>query len=777
MLGTKRALMFENGNRKQSPTLILALVLMACAFFGTGCSGLPQSSGASSQASAEQPISMENVLPAASVGSSYHAVVSVSGGRAPYNFVVSQGELPVGLVLNPLTGSLAGIPTRAGSFTFTITVRAAAVGGFGTRAYTMTVAPSVNSVTVQISPADPSIATGGKLQFAAAVSNTSNTAVSWSASAGTISSSGLFTAPASGSAKSITVTARSAAQSTVQASTVVTITNPITNSPFAITTSSVPSAVEATPYSASLTASGGQPPYRWSIASGSLPAGLQLDASTGTLSGSATKGGTFAFSVLGTDAASHTAQRSLSLRVSTSLVSTSGKTCGPPAYDCSRTDLSIVQVPQAPPSMGNLSGANTIVTDPDFGNRIVRITDANTNPEAPFKNRTYETAASGSADENLWNVDSTLFIVQDSGSNSYPFSFNPSTLQAARMYVSSFPATNGFRLSDSGIWSRVNPNVLYTFAGTAINKYDFTDRTSPPSPQLVYDFTSSRNCLPAGFTKTWSANGGVSSDDSVIGMGYSNNGNQGTGVSVVAYKAGSGCSTLNTQTGQVGGDWGAKGTINIADRWSIHNVKMSKDGNWMVIVSTKCLSSTCVQGPYFWQIGTTNVISCQDGGRCGGHWTEGSTHWVNNDDSPLSNQVIRTFSEPTSVTSLTHIFPPGITDNFDQHQSWNNVDAADTLPFVSSTWSPVHSFPAPWYDEIIAVAADGSGKTWRFAHSFITGNSQSFSTMFGIGSVSQDGKFFVFSSDWMGELGSNSGASTCTVGTNCRGDVFVVELR
>jgi hypothetical protein len=45
----------------------------------------------------------------------------------------------------------------------------------------------------------------------------------------------------------------------------------------------VPSAVVVTPYSASLAASGGQPPYQWSVASGSLPAGLQLGASTGTL--------------------------------------------------------------------------------------------------------------------------------------------------------------------------------------------------------------------------------------------------------------------------------------------------------------------------------------------------------------------------------------------------------------------------------------------------------------------------------------------------------------
>ena len=557
MLRVKPALMFENDDPKRSHKLVLALTLMSCSLFWGSCSGLPQSSVTSSV----QPIAMQTRLPGSSVGSSYHAVLYASGGRAPYNFTVSQGELPPGLVLNPLTGSISGIPTRAGTFTFTITVVGEPSGSSGVRAYTVTVVPSVNSVTVQISPADPSIMAGGKIQFAAAVSNTSNTAVTWSASAGSISAGGLFTAPVNSTAKSITVTASSAAATTAQASTAVTITG----SAFAITTSSVPSAVEATPYSASLAAIGGQPPYQWTLASGNLPPGLKLNASTGTLSGTVTQIGTFAFTVRGTDAASHIAQQTFSL-----LVSTSGRTCGPPAYDCSRSDLDVVQVPKTPPNVGNLSGANTIVTDPDFGNRIVRITDANTNPEATFKNRTFVTAGSGSTDDNLWNIDSTLLIVEDTGSNAYPFSFNPSTLQAARMYVSSFPTTNGLRLSNSGIWSHVSPNVLYTYGGTAISKYDFTDRTNPPSPQPVYDFASSPNCLPAGFTRTWSTEGGVSGDDTVFGMAYSNAGNQGSGIYAVVYKVGSGCNMLNTQTGQVGGtgDRKARSTSRIAGRYT-----------------------------------------------------------------------------------------------------------------------------------------------------------------------------------------------------------------
>lgn len=768
MLSWDSFLLFKELPTKRSSKLLLALSLAVSCVWWTGCNSVPQSfasvSSANQSTSSQQTLSLPSSLSDAHLGSGYQTVLSVSGGQAPYRFSVNQGELPPGLILNGSTGSISGTPTQAGGFGFTITVSGGLAGSSGSHAYLLTVSPCAECVTVSVSPASPSVGVGGKLQFSALVTNTSNTAVTWTANAGTISAAGLFTAPAKAPIEPITVRAMSVAKSAAYASATVTITS----GGFTITTSSLPPAVMSAPYSASLTASGGQPPYQWSIVSGSLPAGLSLGSGTGMLSGSTNQTGTFTFGVQGTDAAAHTAQHSFSV------VSTLATTCGPPTYGCSRTDMSIVQLPSSPPKVGGLLGANSIVTDPDFGNRIIRITDANTNPA--LQNRTFVTTSSGSADDNLWNIDSTLFIVQDSGGNGFPFTFDPATLQAARMYVSSFPETSGMKL-ESGNWSRVNPNLLYTHLGTAINKYDFTDRSTPPNPQLVYDFTSSRNCLPAGFKETWTSKGGVSAEDAVFGMAYSNAGDQGTGVYVVAYKVGSGCTMLNTKTGEVTGDWGSKGTINIPDRWVIHNAKISKDGNWMIIARDRCTSSSCSTAPYFWQIGTTNVSDCGEGQMCSGHWTEGYTHWVNNDNSPMSNQVIRSFYQAASPHNLTDNFPPNITVPFDQHQSWNNADPADSVPFLSSTCSSTTPFPAPWYNEIIAVASDGSGKTWRFAHSFITSHSQRFSTEYAIGTVSQDGRFFIFSSDWMGQLGSESGTRACTIGKDCRGDVFVVELK
>jgi len=76
-------------------------------------------------------------------------------------------------------------------------------------------------VAVSISPASASLLTGGTQQFSATVSGTTNTSVTWSATGGTVSSSGMYTAP--GSAGTYTVTAKSVANSTKAASATVTV--------------------------------------------------------------------------------------------------------------------------------------------------------------------------------------------------------------------------------------------------------------------------------------------------------------------------------------------------------------------------------------------------------------------------------------------------------------------------------------------------------------------------------------------------------------------------
>jgi hypothetical protein len=96
--------------------------------------------------------------------------------------------------------------------------------------------PSSQSVSVSVSPTTASIRAASSLTFSATVSNTSNTAVSWSVNStpggsstlGTIDASGNYTAPvALPSPNAISITATSAADTTKSASAAVTLLNPI----------------------------------------------------------------------------------------------------------------------------------------------------------------------------------------------------------------------------------------------------------------------------------------------------------------------------------------------------------------------------------------------------------------------------------------------------------------------------------------------------------------------------------------------------------------------
>lgn len=85
-----------------------------------------------------------------------------------------------------------------------------------------------------------------------------------------------------------------------------------------ITTPSLPGGLVGTAYAQTLAARFGTPPYRWSLATGTLPAGLTLDAASGALRGTPTAAGSSTFTVQVEDASAHapaTAQKVLSLRV------------------------------------------------------------------------------------------------------------------------------------------------------------------------------------------------------------------------------------------------------------------------------------------------------------------------------------------------------------------------------------------------------------------------------------------------------------------------------
>jgi len=165
-----------------------------------------------------------------------------------------------------------------------------------------------------VSPTQATVASGGQLQFTATVSNSADTGVNWKASAGTISPSGMFTAPKVSNTTQVTVTAARTTDPTKSATVQVTVQAKALPAKLVIGTDSLPPATTGTVYAADLSALGGLSPYSWRLASGTLPAGLTF-SSSGVLTGTPSRPGSFAFVASVSDSSNQQATQSYSLTV------------------------------------------------------------------------------------------------------------------------------------------------------------------------------------------------------------------------------------------------------------------------------------------------------------------------------------------------------------------------------------------------------------------------------------------------------------------------------
>jgi hypothetical protein len=281
-----------------------ALLFVIAALITAGC-------GTQSGTSPSQSLILSGNLPAAITTQAYNAVLSVTGGSAPYHFAIKSGSLAQGLTLNSATGSISGTPASAGSYSFEVMVTDATLLD-GVQAFAMTVSRG-DSVKVSVSPVSVTMGAEQKQQFTAAVSGTPHTAVNWSATTGSISNSGLYTAPVVNSQTSAVITATSLADSAKSASATV-IVNAGNGPSLTITNGNPPDGQLNNPYAFAFTASGGTQPYAWSVSAGSLPKGLTL-SQTGELSGTSTATGSFSFTVTVEDKAAHTAKGSFGMNL------------------------------------------------------------------------------------------------------------------------------------------------------------------------------------------------------------------------------------------------------------------------------------------------------------------------------------------------------------------------------------------------------------------------------------------------------------------------------
>ena len=250
-------------------------------------------------------ITTTSPLTPGAVSTAYSVAFAASGGTAPFSWSVSSGTVPAGLALST-AGVLSGTPTAAGTSSFSVTVTdSGSPAQTATLAATLVIAPPKLVITTT----SPLTAGTVNTAYSTTLTATGGTgAITWAVTTGTLPAGLTLTGnvisgiPTTAGAYSFTITATDSGTPAQTASLAATLT---INAPppIAITTTSpLPEATANAPYQATFAASGGIPPYVWTVATGTLPTGLTL-APTGVLSGTPTTTGSSSFTVNVTDSA------------------------------------------------------------------------------------------------------------------------------------------------------------------------------------------------------------------------------------------------------------------------------------------------------------------------------------------------------------------------------------------------------------------------------------------------------------------------------------------
>jgi len=118
------------------------------------------------------------------------------------------------------------------------------------------------------------------------------------------------------------------------------------NNALAITAVALPSGEVGVGYSATFEATGGTPPYTWTVTSGPVPAGVTL-ATSGVLSGTPTTAGTYNFTVQLSDSASGTATQTFTVTIAPAGTGTASATIQPTSLAFGNQVVTTSSTPQA----------------------------------------------------------------------------------------------------------------------------------------------------------------------------------------------------------------------------------------------------------------------------------------------------------------------------------------------------------------------------------------------------------------------------------------------
>jgi hypothetical protein len=258
-------------------------------------------------------------LPTATFNVPYRLTLKVTGGKGPYRFSITDGNRPPWLKLSE-TGVLCGTPVNTDGVTamihgpfpcFTVTATDSIPGCPSvSREFCVPVRVCDDSITIDTTSLPNG--TKGKAYAAAPITVTGGTpplslsVVSGSLPPGLTLSGGVLSGPpsATGTFCFGVVATDSGKCSSAPKDYTVVIAEPTCTNGTTIILSPTPlqqQPVVGVDYFQQLTTIGGTAPYTFSISTGALPDGLQLDQSTGAISGTPKTPGLYEFTIIATD--------------------------------------------------------------------------------------------------------------------------------------------------------------------------------------------------------------------------------------------------------------------------------------------------------------------------------------------------------------------------------------------------------------------------------------------------------------------------------------------
>jgi len=254
------------------------------------------------------PIVLTANLPHGRLGVPYSGSITASGGTQPYQLDPITGAIPPGVMDASDNGTFTGTPTAVGTYTFlegvydrdrktgsawfTITID-------GTT--NMTIGPDTlpNAYLGKPYAANLTV-TGGAPPYHFGFGYGSSMGPVFYFDGVTLESNG----PTRVSTLTFTVDATDSLGNTASKEYTIQVLDP--NGPLAYSTSSLPNGVVGTPYAATVTASGGQPPYFYVAWGTTLPPGIVVN-NDGTLGGIPATAGAYSLQIDVTDAHQTTA--------------------------------------------------------------------------------------------------------------------------------------------------------------------------------------------------------------------------------------------------------------------------------------------------------------------------------------------------------------------------------------------------------------------------------------------------------------------------------------